>query len=120
MGLDTTHDAWHGPYSNFNNWREYLAEKVGFNLREMIGFGGSKEWTAELMEHDLYPLLNHSDCDGILTVEDCKRVSIGLQNMIDYMSQVKFEFEEYQLRRCIKFRNGCGLAISKNEPIKFQ
>lgn len=30
MGLDTTHDAWHGAYSAFTRWRNKLAEVAGY------------------------------------------------------------------------------------------
>lgn len=38
MGLDTSHDCWHGPYSMFMRWREWLAAQVGIPLRLMQGF----------------------------------------------------------------------------------
>lgn len=39
MGLDTTHDAWHGAYSAFMRWREKIAAVAGFPpLRLMEGF----------------------------------------------------------------------------------
>lgn len=38
MGLDTTHGAWHGPYSLFNTFREKLAEFYGIPLTLMEGF----------------------------------------------------------------------------------
>jgi hypothetical protein len=39
MGLDTTHDAWHGAYSAFMRWREKIAEVAGLPpLRLMEGF----------------------------------------------------------------------------------
>lgn len=38
MGLDTTHDCWHGPYSMFMRWREWVAAQVGIPLRLMEGF----------------------------------------------------------------------------------
>lgn len=40
MGLDTTHDCWHGAYSAFKRWREKLAEVVGIPLPLMEGFYG--------------------------------------------------------------------------------
>lgn len=30
MGLDTTHDCWHGAYSAFTRWRNKLAEAAGY------------------------------------------------------------------------------------------
>ena len=78
MGLDTSHNAWHGPYSSFNEFRDMLAKQIGINLNDYYGYGG----TLDLMsiEHDIQPLLNHSDCDGELSVKEsyskCKRVHV--------------------------------------------
>jgi hypothetical protein len=38
MGLDVSHDAWHGPYSQFNRWRVWVAKQVGIPLRLMEGY----------------------------------------------------------------------------------
>lgn len=38
MGLDTSHGCWHGPYSMFMRWREWLAAQVGIPLQMMEGF----------------------------------------------------------------------------------
>lgn len=38
MGLDTSHNAFHGPYSQFNVWRHWLAEQIGIPLELMEGF----------------------------------------------------------------------------------
>jgi hypothetical protein len=44
MGLDTSHNAFSGPYSMFMSWRIWLAEQIGIPLDLMEGFyseGGS-------------------------------------------------------------------------------
>lgn len=39
MGLDTSHDCWHGAYGAFNRWREQLAQAAGLPpLGLMEGF----------------------------------------------------------------------------------
>lgn len=38
MGLDTTHDCWHGSYTAFNRWRHKIAELAGIPLPLMEGF----------------------------------------------------------------------------------
>lgn len=38
MGLDTTHNAWHGSYSSFNSFRERIAKHLGIPLLFMEGF----------------------------------------------------------------------------------
>jgi hypothetical protein len=34
MGLDTSHDCWHGAYSAFTRWRNKLAEVAGYYVEE--------------------------------------------------------------------------------------
>src|SRR5690606_32189044 len=36
MGLDCSHDAWHGAYSAFMRWREKLAEVAGLPPLELM------------------------------------------------------------------------------------
>ena len=38
MGLDTTHDAWSGPYTAFDRWRRWVAKQEGIPLDLMEGF----------------------------------------------------------------------------------
>lgn len=38
MGLDTSHDCWHGPYSMFMRWREWIAAQAFIPLHLMEGF----------------------------------------------------------------------------------
>jgi hypothetical protein len=38
MGLDCSHNAWHGAYSAFHHWRHKLAEVAGIPLDLMAGF----------------------------------------------------------------------------------
>lgn len=61
-----------GSYSGFNEWREKLASLVSIELDEMDGFGGNKEWEDNTK---FIELLNHSDCEGILTQDECESLS---------------------------------------------
>lgn len=38
MGLDTTHEAWHGAYSAFSRWRDKLAEVAGYTFHKVPYF----------------------------------------------------------------------------------
>lgn len=85
MGLDFTanvpqdDDSPRWSYSGFNSFRERLAEAINVPLRSMVGFGGDQEWDAD---DPIVPLLNHSDCDGELSPDDCGRVSPRLRELI--------------------------------------
>ncbi|KAA2242830.1 hypothetical protein F0L74_09890 [Chitinophaga agrisoli] len=119
MGLDTTHDAWHGAYSAFSRWRHYIAELAGYgNLTSYQGFGGAIP--TELMDKDgLRVLLSHSDCDGELSPSECEAIAKDLEELLPKMrgnlgghiGDVKEKTEQ--------FINGCKLAASRNETMEF-
>jgi hypothetical protein len=118
MGLDTSHNCWHGPYSSFNRFRFSLGKQIGINLNEYIGYGNSGTKDLSSIDHDLMPLFNHSDCDGILTVEESKRIVNGLNNVLENFNE-KIEADFDFKKDIIQFRDGCLEAISKNEIIDF-
>ena len=59
--LIPTSARWHGSYSYFGKFREFLAEVSGVNLQGMNGYGGSVPWTGE---ESFYELLDHPDNEG--------------------------------------------------------
>jgi hypothetical protein len=125
MGLDTSHDAWHGPYSSFNRFRYWLAEKIGINLDDYIGYGKEsavKELTS--IDHKLMPLFNHSDCEGELTPAECKQIAEGIDEILKGISKEEVEHPENtysfsHINKAKQFREGCLLAHSLNENIDF-
>jgi hypothetical protein len=118
MGLDTSHNCWHGGYGRFNHFRYALGRQIGINLDEYEGYGdkGTKDLTT--IDHDLMPLFNHSDCDGVLTVEESRKIVDGLNKVLDSFREdeaAPLDFKE----RIVQFRDGCMDAISKNEEVDF-
>jgi|SRR3989304_2461194 len=111
VGLDTTHDCWHGAYSAFNRWRNKLALSAGYMLYKH-GAGGpgidadlliyesalidwglvrAKElegdWDAIPVRIDGTPdplllLLAHYDCEGYLKVEHLEPLALRLQELL--------------------------------------
>lgn len=84
MGLDTSHDCWHGAYSAFTRWRHHIARAAGYYVRpvkwsdnyeiesillEWHRYHPEKELQGDWDEtpHDpLIVLFAHSDCDGVI------------------------------------------------------
>ena len=120
MGLDTTHNCWHGPYSSFNRFRESLAEQIGISLDDYIGYDNPNA-TKELrsIKHNIRPLLNHSDCDGILPLRQCKLIVDGLNDILENFND-KIEADYNFKENIIQFRDGCLLAIKNKEVVRFQ
>lgn len=71
-------------YSGFNIFRLELAKLIGMNLMEMKGFSRNSESTQwDAVPYDpIFPLLNHSDCDGELTPEECSEVYPRLRELL--------------------------------------
>lgn len=67
-------------YDGFSRFRERLARAEGFDLSEMRGFDGHRDW--DEVTTDLAPLLNHSDCDGEMTPAECLEVYPRLEDII--------------------------------------
>lgn len=121
MGLDTTHNAWHGPYSSFNRFRYKLASLIGINLDDYTGYNANGTKELDSMDHPLVPLFNHSDCEGELTPEECKSIADGLEPIIKSLPvpELTFSIENEFVRDVIQFRDGCLEAYSKKENIEF-
>lgn len=80
MGLDISHDCWHGAYSAFMRWRMAIAEVAGYgSLYDYDGFGGFKSWPKDDV---LVSLLFHSDCDGNLKWEICDSLADRLEGLL--------------------------------------
>jgi hypothetical protein len=113
MGLDTSHNAWHGAYSRFMRFRIAIAKTIGIDLMNMSGFiEEGKSWYE--VEDPLKFLLHHSDCDGELSVEECRAIAVRLREIAPKLAGEE-DFEE----RAIQFAKGCEEAVKFNEVLDF-
>lgn len=119
MGLDTSHNCWHAPYSSFNTFRKLLASRIGMVLDNMEGFGGDGKFAA--FDHDIIPLLDHSDCDGEITPADAAKVARGLEAIYADLTEEEKNWNcGYKFGEAIQnWISGCKEAAAKNEPIHF-
>lgn len=103
MGLDTTHNAWHGAYSAFSRWRDTLARSAGLpmaatgdwrefevdadwasvNSENLLGEWGEKRPTLTDGTHDpLLYLTCHSDCDGVIHPYHARLIADRLEGLL--------------------------------------
>ena len=104
MGLDTSHDAFHGAYSAFNSLRQEVAHAIGGSYgphwlrthhgeiaRDKDGYPIRDETLNDAMFYvpdeiteDAFPglweFLRHSDCDGEISPEMCMKVADDLDH----------------------------------------
>ncbi len=148
MGLDTTHDCWHGPYGAFNRWREQLAKRIDLPLPLMKGFcpwfqamvpsDGSNiiygfqkptrysplKWPSSTDE-PLVLLLSHSDCDGDIRWQDAEAIANRLDTIIKAAHVMTVpsgsERADYDgfIPACERFSNGLRSAAAAKENVDF-
>lgn len=73
-------------YTGFHNFRERLAKEIGINLEEMEGFVELGEtfrlWDS--VDDLITPLINHSDCSGVLLPDQCGAICLRLLELVQY------------------------------------
>lgn len=86
-------------YGGFNAFRERLAKEIGIDLRLMDGFcGPDKEGVLWGTVNDyIVPFLNHSDCDGNLSPDQCRDIYIRLIELVQHWPD-----DDYDKRTALK------------------
>src|SRR5262249_12016522 len=124
---DTSHNAWHGSYSSFGEWRRRIAEVAGFPpLPDMWGHspvykgeppGKQLPWGTTSGDPRLIPLLNHSDCDGEIAPVNCHLIAEALEELLPKLRQR--ESDRWIWGSTVQFINGCRDAAATGEPLEF-
>ena len=135
MGLDCSHDAFHGAYSAFNRFRKAVCEATGgsFPPHESAthsdgtvleaGFWYWGEGYSEDTHPGLYALLIHSDCDGDIDPKTCALLAEELDALLPRMTE-KYGGGHIAARGGMlavarNFIAGCRAAALADEPLRF-
>lgn len=148
MGLDTTHDCWHGAYSAFMRWRSEIAKLAGMPpLSLMEGFYAAGDhddpilwarkglgsetaftdvreslpikWEA-LRPSALHTLLHHSDCEGDISWKDCGPIADELEKLLPKFPNADAGGHIGNWRdKTQQFIIGLKLAASRKENVVF-
>lgn len=119
MGLNFSHTNAAWPYVAFSRFREALATHEGIDLSHMEGFrrhGDDRPrvpWTS--VTTPLVPFLNHSDCDGELTPEECRQVAPRLREVIAAI----WPSGHYNHEVGLLLADGMDAAAADGEPLQF-
>ena len=124
MGLDTTHDCWHGAYSSFNVWRNKVAEVAGYEIKDFDGMPSPDIDWATVTEDNLYGewkrapedplmiLIAHSDWEGRIPAEYTKPLADRLTPLVPLLSGP-------WKKKTREFIDGLLDAHSNNEDVEF-
>lgn len=136
MGLDTTHDAFHGAYSAFNNFRRFLLKSIGGSFpphenKELLDghwYWGEGQGYSSETHKGLLEFFAHSDCDGEISPEMCKIVADELEAILPKVEELSKTEQAYGhilrdggwVEVTKRFIEGCRLAHERNEPLEFR
>jgi hypothetical protein len=127
MGLDTSHDCWHGAYSAFTRWRTALGRAAGLPIGKVPLFGGGAptiDWpdTTKLDQTDaLRILIEHSDCDGEIPWQVCGPMADRLEALLPELEKLGDgggHIGNY-VAKTKQFIDGLRLASAHQEDVEF-
>ena len=135
MGLDTTHDCWHGAYSAFTRWRNKLAEVAGYAFykagdppiydQPLIDWGhittenSYGQW-ANTPPDPLIVLIAHSDCEGEIYPAQAGPLADRLEELLPLLpSDSTGGHIGVWKDKTQAFINGLRAAVAANEPVEF-
>jgi hypothetical protein len=139
MGLDTSHDCWHGPYSQFMRWRSRLHVIILRDRRDKMGdaafdaqpWGRAQMYTYEecikvdgpgwpyVSETDpLDVLMSHSDCEGEIAAEMCGPMADALQDLADRRMPERGIYDDVK-PATLRFIAGLRRAAAAGEAVVF-
>ena len=114
MGLNFSHTDMHWSCSCFHEFRRKLAAEIGIDLDDMDGFEGTLSW--DDLKDDIVPLLDHSDCEGVLTPEECRRVAPRLRQLVSSWPMDDGSLDKY---RALELATAMERAQAENTNLVF-
>ena len=132
MGLDTSHDCWHGPYSSFNRWRNELARVAGYQFKKYDYIEAPViDWDNLTQEQlmgewentpadPLIVLIAHADCEGVIHPAQAEPLASRLEYLMGLLpaENMIVGIPNYH-SRTQAFIDGLRLAVANGEDVDF-
>jgi len=142
VGLDTSHDCWHGSYAAFLRWRHTLAEAAGYKIREPTPeerdagvYSPSVDIHWEVFEPENYQgewsfvpgddpllfLIVHSDCDGVIHPEQGIHIARRLEQLLPFLDGTEEigHIRPHMRGKTQQFIDGLKAAAAAGEDVDF-
>jgi hypothetical protein len=127
MGLDTSHDCWHGSYSSFAIWRTEISRALGWPTwgEGRYSFPEDSPRTEDVLygwwgfgktpEEPLHVLLLHSDCDGYIFPWNADPLA---DRLLDLLEEKRIPDEWQEITK--QFAVGLQRAAYECEVVEFR
>tara|TARA_R110000851_G_scaffold98468_2_gene213107 strand:+ start:123 stop:497 length:375 start_codon:yes stop_codon:yes gene_type:complete len=123
MGLNTTHNAFHGSYGGFNRMRQDIAKVWGgsYPPHRDDNLDDKFVYFPEKIDEQsgMAIFMRHSDCDGEISPQDCKKVADELAKLLPKLEQYIDDTPYSTHAKVSQFIEGCRLAYKLKEPLEF-
>lgn len=130
MGLDTSHDAWHGGYTWFGVWRAAVARAAGcpvdvaqqrytLDADEWLPENYYGKWHKRELSDPIMYLLVHSDCEGVIKPKHARLIADRLEELAPRIRAIGREDQGWIDKCTQRFIEGLRLAVSVNEKVVF-
>jgi len=137
LGLDTSHDCWHGAYSAFSRWRNAVAIAAGYTVSrsteggwlhddvdidwdafEQKNYHG--EWDHPPGDDPLLYLIVHSDCDGVIHPKEGAPLATRLEQLLPKLDESQSGGHIWSMREVTqRFIDGLRKAAMAGEDVDF-
>ncbi len=136
MGLDVSHDCFHGAYSAFNRFRQSVARACGGSfpphdedfrrdngsIPDRKTYYWNDDGIPEAHHAAVATFLGHEDCDGTFTPTEAAGVAEFLRWAAPKMNeevQGHLSWATTMGDVAIRFANGCARAANADEDVEF-
>jgi len=133
MGLDCSHDAFHGAYQAFNGLRQKVAEAWGGTypphkdktLKEDMWYAPDEYPDPQKTAPGLFIFFTQSDCGGAISWLDCAIVAKELEELLPKVAELEDGTHNHiqsvggYAAALKKFIAGCRQAAHLKEPLTF-
>lgn len=114
MSLNFSHGDAQWSCSGFNNFREKLMRGLGETMTLYNLYEHDEYFKHVWGDDDIFPLINHCDCEGELTIPEMIKIIPRVAEIILLWNE-----EDYDRVNGMKFVEGMKLAIGAKESLKF-
>ena len=111
MGLDFHGSEAHWSYGGFDRFRTKLAAAIGMDFDE---FCEGKPVSEANVKDPVFPLLNHSDCDGDMLPEICAQVAPRLRELV-----APWPDGNYDKKKALLLAEGMDECAKRGERLLF-